>query len=371
MNTFQKEKSRFHELDIMRFLAALAVLFYHYTFGANRLYGTPYFGVDKVLRYGYLGVDAFFMISGYVVLMSSMHKTPRYFFISRIVRLYPAYWVSCLLTFAILYFGKISTPGAPPASFKLLAYNLTMLQGFFGKIDLNGVFWTLGYEVAFYFIIIIISALQLWKNILPIIVVWLMYTLLVGPQATNTALAFFLIPKFSCCFIAGMLFYLLRINYAAAWKISVLLFLCFLLNIKNDMLIMGKMNDYYHDANAYKSYLMVAIVTGFYILFLLSALGKLDSPRLKYPAKLGAITYSFYLTHVFGIGAFMIWGGKINKYLLLIAVTFAAILLAAVIFKYVEKNSRAKFKNLITMLIDKAAGETILKEDLIKQKNTI
>lgn len=354
MSTLQKENFRFHELDIMRFLAALAVLFYHYTFGANRIYGTPAFSADKILRYGYLGVDAFFMISGYVVLMSSMHKTPKYFFISRVVRLYPAYWVSCLLTFAILYFGKISAPGAPTASFKLLAYNLTMLQGFFGKVDLNGVFWTLTYEIGFYFIILIISAHQLWKNLLLIIATWLIYTLLVGPNATNNALAFFLIPKFSCCFIAGMLFYLLRIKYAAGWKIYLLLIACFLLNIKNDILIMGKMNDYYHDAYAYKSYLMAAVITAFYIFFLLSALGKLDSPRLKYPAKLGALTYPFYLTHIFGIGAFMIWGGQINKYVLLLAVTLAALLFAAVIYKFVEKKPRAKFKALITRLMEKA-----------------
>lgn len=352
MSATPKENFRFYELDIVRFLAALAVLFYHYTFNANRLLGTPYFDIDKIMRYGYLGVDAFFMISGYVVLMSSMHKTPKYFFISRIVRLYPAYWISCLLTFAILYFGKISAPGTPPASFQLLAYNLTMLQEFFGKAHLNGVFWTLTCEISFYFIILLLSALRLWKNLLLIITVWLIYTLVAGPAAANNAFAFLLIPKYSCCFIAGMLFYLLRINYAATWKTVLLLFLCFLLNIKNDIQIMGIMNDFYHDAYAYKSYIMVAIVTGFYLFFLLSSLGKLDSPRLKYPAKLGALTYPFYLTHVFGIGVFMVFGGQVNKYVLLVATTLAALLLAAVIYKFIEKKPRAKFKALITRLTD-------------------
>lgn len=355
MNTISKENFRFYELDIMRFTAALAVLLYHYTFGATRLYGTPAFGADALFRYGYLGVDAFFMISGYVVLMSSMHKTPKYFFISRVVRLYPAFWVSCLLTFAILYFGKISQPGAPQATFKLLAYNLTMLQGFFGKQDLNGVFWTLTYEIGFYFIIIIISALKLWKNLLLIIILWLAYTLIAGANTSGTALSFFLIPKFSCCFIAGMLFYLLRIKYADTWKICVLLVLCYILNIKNDVLIMDKMNEYYHDAHAYSSYAMTAIVTGLYLFFLLSAAGKLDFPRLRSAARVGTLTYPLYLTHIFGIGVFMLWGGQINKYILFIAVTLFMIAFAAVIHKFVEEKFRARFKTLITAILDRAA----------------
>jgi peptidoglycan/LPS O-acetylase OafA/YrhL len=355
MKTFFRENFRFYELDIMRFLAALSVLFYHYTFGATRIYATPEFGIDKLLRYGYLGVDAFFMISGYVVLMSAMHKTPKYFFISRVVRLYPAFWISCLLTFIILYFGKIAQPGVPAVNFKLLAYNLTMLQGFFGKPDLNGVFWTLTYEIGFYFIILLIAALKLWKNLLLIILLWLGYTLMAGPDTANNAFYFLLIPKYSCCFIAGMLCYLLRIKYAAAWKIYILLTLCYLLNIKHDMVIMQNMNDYYHDANAYHHYIMIPIVTGFYIFFLLSALGKLDVPRLKYPAQLGVLTYPLYLIHGFGIGIFMLWGKQVNKYILLLTVTAFMIFLSYIIYHYVEKKFSSPFKSLITKLLGRIA----------------
>lgn len=352
MKTFSGENFRFHELDLMRFVAALSVLFYHYTFGATRVYSTPEFGIDKLLRYGYLGVDAFFMISGYVVLMSSMHKSPKYFLISRVVRLYPSFWICCLLTFVILYFGKISQPGVPVVNFKLLAYNLTMLQGFFGKPDLNGVFWTLTYEIGFYFIILLIAALKLWKNLLLIILLWLGYTFIAGANTASNTFYFLLMPKYSCCFIAGMLFFLLRIKYAPAWKIYLLLLVCYLLNIKHDIVIMQNMNDYYHDANAYKSYLMIAIVTGLYVFFLLSALNKLGTPSLKYLAKLGVLTYPLYLMHGFGIGAFMIWGNQVNKYILLFAVTAFMIFLSYLIYRYIEKKFRTPFKSLVTKLVD-------------------
>ncbi|TCC86350.1 acyltransferase family protein [Pedobacter hiemivivus] len=343
---------RFYELDLMRFLAALSVLFYHYTFFTTRIYSTPEFGIDKLLRYGYLGVDAFFMISGYVVLMSSMNKSPKYFFVSRVTRLYPAFWTACLLTFAILYFGKITQPGVPAANFKLLAYNLTMLQGFFGKPDLNGVFWTLTYEIGFYFIILLIAALKFWKNLLPIILLWLGYTFIAGPHTASNAFYFLLMPKYSCCFIAGMLCYLLRIKYASSWKIYLLLTVCYLLNIKHDIVIMEDMNNYYHDANAYRSYIMIIIVTILYLFFLLSALQKLDFSKLKQVAQLGVLTYPLYLIHGFGIGAFMILGNHINKHILLAAVTIVMILFSFIIYKYIEKKVQPLLKSLITKLID-------------------
>lgn len=347
-----KDNFRFYELDVMRFLAALAVLLYHYTFGASRVFALPEFGADKLLRYGYLGVDAFFMISGYVVLMSSMHKPPKYFFISRVVRLYPAYWICCMLTFVILYFGKISQPGVPEVTFKLLAYNLTMLHGFFGKPDLNGVFWTLTYEVTFYFIILLISALKLWKSLLPIIILWLSYTLLAGPDTANNAFNFLLIPKYSCCFIAGMLFYLLRTKYTAAWKIYALLLICYLINIKHDVSIMLDMNNFYHDAGAYNEYVMIIIITVLYIFFLCSALKKLNLPTMKYIAKLGVLTYPLYLIHGFGIGIFMLWSDQINKYLLLGSTTLFMIFLSYLIYRFIEEKSRTKLKSLVNSILN-------------------
>jgi len=365
MEALGRHNFRFYELDILRFLAALAVLLYHYTFAGTRTYGTPEFSMDKVLRYGYLGVDAFFMISGYVVLLSSMHKSPRYFLVSRIVRLYPAFWVCCLLTFFILYFGKISLPGIPGVNFKLLAYNLTMLQGFFGKPDLNGVFWTLTYEIGFYFIILLIAAFKLWKNLLLIILLWLSYTFIAGPNTANNAFYFLLIPKFSCSFIAGMLFYLLRIKYAPALKIYLLLVFCFILNIKHDMVFVQNMNDFYHDPTAYRNAIMILIVSGFYLFFLLSANGKLSSPKLKFTAHLGVLTYPLYLLHGFGVGAMMVWGNRLNKYVLLIGISALMIFLSYMVYRYIEKKFQPVLKSFVIRLIEmnhKSANPVVVAE---------
>jgi peptidoglycan/LPS O-acetylase OafA/YrhL len=145
---------RLYEIDLLRFLAASAVLLYHWSFaGAAREPWTvmQYPLISPFARYGYLGVDLFFIISGFVVLMSAMGSTPKRFFISRVVRLYPAFWVCCLLTFTVAMLI-----GAPrfhvPA--KHLLVNLTMMQGFLDVPHVDGVYWSLAVELKFYFLIL-------------------------------------------------------------------------------------------------------------------------------------------------------------------------------------------------------------------------
>lgn len=147
-----------------------------------------------------------------------------------------------------------------------------------------------------------------------------------------------------------MLCCLLRIQYAPAWKIFLLLGACYLLNIKNDIAILQEMNNFYHDPNAYHNYIMIAIVSLIYLFFLLSALGKLDFPQLKLPAQAGLLSYPLYLIHGFGIGAFMLWGTPSNKYILLAVVILVIITLSYIIYRYVELPGQQRLKTWLTRL---------------------
>src|SRR5690348_11363931 len=99
-NPSPSKVDRLYEIDALRIIAAVAVVVYHYTFAdfAGGLTMTAFPQISPVTRYGYLGVDLFFVISGFVCLLTALNRKPHQFVISRIVRLYPAYWVAVTLT---------------------------------------------------------------------------------------------------------------------------------------------------------------------------------------------------------------------------------------------------------------------------------
>ena len=65
---------RFYELDLLRFVAAFSVVLYHYSFrgyAADGLSALPYLALAPVTKYGFMGVDLFFLISGFVIMMTA------------------------------------------------------------------------------------------------------------------------------------------------------------------------------------------------------------------------------------------------------------------------------------------------------------
>src|SRR5205085_2634640 len=124
--------SRFPALDLMRFTAALAVMCYHFVSSypptADR--AQPVLAVAaSVTRYGYLGVELFFMISGFVILWSSLHRDVLAFTISRISRLYPSFWVSMVFTIlCITLLARVAPSiGTTPLSLRTILANATMM----------------------------------------------------------------------------------------------------------------------------------------------------------------------------------------------------------------------------------------------------
>lgn len=137
--------ARFERLDILRGVAALAVVVFHYTsrFPEYHIGGAVPFAFD----YGFYGVHLFFLISGFVILMSLDRRGGEGFVRSRFIRLYPVFWASVLLTTAVL---RIDAARADAPDLATVFVNLTMLPTFL-KFDLiDGAYWSLAYELGFY-----------------------------------------------------------------------------------------------------------------------------------------------------------------------------------------------------------------------------
>lgn len=138
---------RLTEIDSLRGIAAMLVVLFHFTTRYDELFGHTS-APAAALPWGYLGVNLFFMISGFVIFMT-LEKTRHSldFVVSRFSRLYPAYWAAVILTFLVTHW--LGLPGKMVGAQAALL-NLSMLHSFFNIPNVDGVYWTLEIELLFY-----------------------------------------------------------------------------------------------------------------------------------------------------------------------------------------------------------------------------
>ncbi|SFQ53961.1 acyltransferase family protein [Hymenobacter arizonensis] len=334
-----KLPSRQYEIDLFRFLAALAVVLYHYThraYGADNLSPVAYPELSPVTRYGYLGVQLFFIISGYVVLLSAQGKTVRQFFVSRVQRLYPAFWIACTLTFLIVRFwgtGPLDELSAPILNVGTRQYlqNLTMLQEFWGQVNVDQAYWSLTVEISFYFFISLLISYKLMPHINLAIGLLLAYAV-VAPYLNmgNTPFTTLFFPQHAAYFVAGMLFYLMQQPAGRTWVRYAFMLVAYLLAVRYGRYGMAE--------HGVQEAVVLGIVTSFFILVGLVAFGILNFGRQEWLAKLGAVTYPLYLLHGhIGYVVFHRFSHLVDRYVLLVGLLVVMLLAAYLISNSVEK----------------------------------
>src|SRR5215475_5955203 len=97
--------------------------------------------------FGWVGVEIFFVISGFVIANSASNASAKEFLFGRVLRLYPAVWVCSTLTFIVLLLfasGSASRFVGP-----YLKAMLLIPKGINGQW-LDCIYWTLAAEMAFY-----------------------------------------------------------------------------------------------------------------------------------------------------------------------------------------------------------------------------
>lgn len=334
-----KEK-RVYQIDLFRFFAALIVCLFHYLFWGYSGFNMSILDFKEVgnyFKYGYLGVDLFFIISGFVITLSIKNSSLSRFFLSRIVRLYPAYWFCVTTTFiVILLYGKPIFG----TSFKQLLANMTMLHEIVNIKSIDGVYWTLLIEIKFYFIIgAYLMIKQKFKKITinSLVYVWLLITVLYAFFNQNFILIFidsFLILTWSSYFIAGIILYQIHITKLRVKDILILI-VCLVISIYQGIERIPFLES--TTLSNFSPLIIASIIILFYVLMFNVSIGKLqtiNSPKL---IKLGLLTYPLYLIHQnIGYIIFNNLKDAFNKYILLIGTLILMIILSFFINKFLE-----------------------------------
>ena len=286
-----KAKGRLLELDCLRGYAAIAVVLVHTT----HTFPVAQFG----FKFGGYGVDLFFLISGFVIFLTT-EKTANYkdFLFSRFSRLFPAYWACvtittlAIITWTLLTHGHLTYP-----RFTDYLINLTMIQGYLGVRNIDGSYWTLSVELSFYLFILIVFLLKKLHKIevigyfvvLVCLINYLFFKNHLRP-VYDFLTQYLLIINYFPLFIAGIVFYKIKFYKINLLRATLLVF-CFITQI-----LFTEQIDR-SQVVGITQFQYATIIFIFFATFLLYCYGRLNFVVNNAALFLGKISYSLYLIH--------------------------------------------------------------------------
>ena len=344
---------RVNEIDFLRFFAALMVMLYHYSFrgyAGNGMSKMPYPLLAPVAKYGYLGVQLFFLISGFVILMTASTGSLKKFIVSRFARLYPAFWVCCTVTFV-----TIATIGGKYYSASIGQYfiNMTMLSEFIGVPSIDGAYWSIFIELKFYALIALLLLFRKINQAELFLVLWLIATIALNVLKIGQLgdlLSRILIVYFSPYFIAGAMLFLVWSRGISLTRISVI-FIAWLLAIRYSLDDIPNKEALFN--TEFNSYVVIGMISTFFAIMLLVSIRRTGFLGKRQWVTIGALTYPLYLLHQrIGFMIFNLAYPAINPHILLWGTVFLMLAAAYLVNVLIEQKYSIRLKNLLTHLIE-------------------
>jgi peptidoglycan/LPS O-acetylase OafA/YrhL len=347
-----EKSNRIQILDGLRVLAIMMVMIFHYYARYQGIFYTYNFKVPGIIYHGRLGVQLFFIISGFVITLTlSKSQTFMEFIKKRFIRLIPGMIICATFTFLFFWvFDKNNLlPECKNFGNLLLSYTFVsppLINDLFGTNYnyIDGVYWTIWTELQFYLIggiIYFLSPKHFLRNYLITVVVsvpiWYLFKSphffdltekLVGHDRSASFREFFNVFNLfqnNCWFLAGIV---LNKLYFKKRREPKLIFLFAAIFVFQMALVSNRS--------------VTAVCTVFFILLILflfkpEYISFLANRTLS---KIGVASYSIYLIHEnvgFLImnrlaGSFQSWNWTIPIFLIILSTVFALLS-----YKYLEK----------------------------------
>jgi peptidoglycan/LPS O-acetylase OafA/YrhL len=326
-------------LDLLRLFAALAVVLFHYAYRGARAedlttVALPAF--EPVAKYGWFGVQLFFVISGFVIARSAIGRTALQFGIARAGRLWPAFIVCTTITFLFTYFL-----GAPRFGTSLPHWlaNLTMVAPAFRQPFMDGAYWSIVIELTFYgWLALFIALGQFPKRLDDIVLGWLAIALINEALIHSSIMRHLFMTEYAGFFCAGILL----ADMAAGrrgWQAPFLIVVSTVISCSEALV--GGAETAVHYATEIKPALMIGLtVLTVALVALASRIRALPLPAGLVLA-IGGLTYPLYLLHQHvGYIVFNRLHGHLSSAVLVPFVALGVIAVSYLIWRYVEPLGR-------------------------------
>jgi peptidoglycan/LPS O-acetylase OafA/YrhL len=348
-------RGRLRALDGLRLVAALMVCVYHYAgrdgeiaraWGQSPRHLFP--SLAGAASYGCLGVQIFFVISGFVICMSGWGRTLKGFAVSRATRLLPAYWAAILLITAVFALPFVAFRTVSPSD---LLTNLTMLQQPVGAKRVLGVCWTLWAELRFY---LLFALAVVWpgatrRRVLMFCTLWTAGAVLADASG-EPFLRLVLMPEYAPFFVAGVGLYLVhRYGHdALAWAVVAAGWLLGQHYAVKALVAPAHTPAFHHRSQ----FGVIAVVTlGMVAVAAVTLVPRVARINWRWLTTAGALTYPFYLVHEH-LGWVVVDGLRHGAGLpapAVFALTVAGMLvLAWLLHRFVERPAAPRLKRILT-----------------------
>ena len=349
-------RPRLAVLDGLRLLAAVSVAMFHYSVAwrADGVHPPEYHlpTFSHVGAYGFLGVELFFLISGFVICMSSWGRPLGDFFVSRVSRLYPAYWACILITVAVLVLVPISGGLPQPSELSVtdVVVNFTMLQQPMGVPHVDTVYWTLFAELRFYLLFAIVVQIGLtYRRAVLFCTVWLTVAIL-APTLGSPLISMVTMPEYAPYFVAGVAMYLIH-RFGPSPLLFGIVGFAWLVSLQRVEVRVADIKPGF----AVPTWPGTIMITAAYAVVLVVAMGWTDRITWRWLTVAGVVTYPFYLLHQ-RIGFSMIRTTYLATGLpvwLVVAMTIVVIAIAAwLVHRVVERPLARILRSALRRSID-------------------
>lgn len=356
-------KDRIKYLDGVRGVAILLVILFHtYARHLAMPYGAQFFEI-WILKYGWVGVELFFLLSGFVIFMTlEKCSSLKEFLLKRWLRLFPAMFLACIFLYSTA--GLFSERfGGQPELYSLLP-SLTFTHPRLWEVvlqypvqNLEGSFWSLYVEVSFYFFSGIIYFKVVRRNSLKTI--WAIFSLfaitvliIALGKALNVDLIVLVGKVFGSVlgflyfgwFAVGAMLYCITQHTAHGKQHRYMYYLVLILLLIANSIITG-----YITRETLDAMIAVFVITLFFPLSLFSlSIQKVLAHRFW--VFLGFVSYPLYLIHERTLVSATVLLAKhysgVPSYILPIVPIFILIFISWVIAKFLEVPLRKFLKDV-------------------------